>query len=445
MRILLINAPEVNLRRQSTPTTGTLRLSPPLPIGFLAAILERDGHEVQLLDMNVAGDEVESFEKLLEDLRPALVGISAMTASFPAAARFARLSKEILPRSPVVVGGCHVTFTAAQTLEENPAIDFVVRGEGERTLQELTACVVAGQPLQHVLGLSYRQDGHIVHNPPRPFIQDLDALPWPARHLMDLPAYNTPGALISSRGCPGRCIFCVGRAMGGPRYRHRQPERVVDEMEHLHHEYGLQWLAILDDTFTGSPQRFTLPVCNEIRRRGLKVGFGCESRVDVATPQLIETLYESGCDLLHFGVESGSSRVLAALGKRITLEQVRQAVKCATGLGMDVACSFVLGHPNETQEDAYMTLNFMQELLDMGISRAVISPLIPFPGTDVYERREFHGVTVHTNDWSQFGFGTPIISTRHLSRDLLREFYVEASVRIVQHFRAVAVSQGNKP
>jgi anaerobic magnesium-protoporphyrin IX monomethyl ester cyclase len=441
MKVLLVNAPQIKHHRKRTATRDTLLRSPPLHLGYLAAVMEQHGHETKLLDLNVVNDETETFEQKLKSFNPDLVGLSSTTASFTQAVRLARVSKETLPHSPVILGGCHVTFTATQTLKENPAVNIVVRGEGEQTLQELVDRIEAGQPPKGVLGLSYRQDGLIVHNPPRPFIQDLDTLPWPARHLIDMTQYNAPGALSSSRGCPGRCIFCAAGTMSGHRYRHRKPARVVDEMEHLCYERGLQWLVVIDDTFTASPRRFTLPVCAEIQRRGLKATFGCESRVDVATPQLIETLRKAGCDFIQFGVESGSPRVLAALKKRITLDQVRQAARYAVELGIEVACSFVLGHPDETQEDAYMTLDLVEELLGIGVHRVVISPLIPYPGTDVYEQRQVHGVTIHTDDWNQFSFGTPIISTRHLSRERLRELYVEANVRIVRNSKSIAESQ----
>jgi len=412
-----------------------------LHLGYLAATLEQHGHQARLLDLNIVGDEIEAFKRELADSTPSVVGISATTASFPQATHLAQWSKETLPDSVVVLGGCHVTFTAAQTLADTPAVDMVVRGEGEQTLRELVDCLAADQPPTGVLGLSYRQNGHIIHNPPRPFIRDLNALPWPARHLMDMPLYSVPGALISSRGCPGRCIFCAAGAMGGQRYRIRSPESVVDEMEFLHRQYGLEQLSIMDDTFTGLPRKLTLPVCAELERRGLKIAFGCESRADVATPQLLETLRKAGCTTIQFGVESGSPRILATLGKRITLDQVRQATTHSVELGMRVICSFILGHPNETEQDVYMTLDFIEELLYIGVREIYITPLIPYPGSDVYERRETYGITLHANDWSQFSFGVPVISTRHLSRDQLREFYVEANVRIAKCSATIAESQ----
>lgn len=428
MKVLLVNAPQIEYYRQRIMTEDSIVRPPPLHLGYLAAVLESRDIETAILDMNVRPQGLVSFQESLLEQSPDLVGISSTTSSFPAALKLAQRSKEVLPDVPTVMGGCHVTFTAEETLRDNPCVDVVVRGEGEYTLQELTACLQKGQSPAGVLGLSYRANGQVAHNPPRLFIRDLDSLPWPARHLMETRPYNAPGALITSRGCPGRCIFCAATAMSGHRYRVRHPSRVVDEIEFLCQQYGPNSLAIMDDTFTGLPKKLTLPVCKEIKRRGLQIFWGCESRVDVARPELLEKLRESGCVSIQFGVESGSPRVLAKLNKRITLDQVCQAVKHAAELGMRVVCSFILGHPEETEEDARMTIAFMHKLQQMGATHTLIGFLIPFPGTEIYERRETHGIVLHETNWSKFIANNPIISTRHLSHDKLIQLMIDYAI-----------------
>jgi radical SAM superfamily enzyme YgiQ (UPF0313 family) len=406
-------------------------------LGYLASVLEGGGHTVQIKDLALGeGKVLDAARQAVREFAPDLVGISSTTASFPLALRLAEMSKAEQPTAPVVMGGCHVTFTAEDTLRGCPAVDVVVRGEGEETLRELAERLQMGRGLEDVLGVSYRQDGRPTHNPPRPFIQDLDALPWPARHLFDK-SYAPMGALITSRGCPGRCIFCASTVMSGHRYRARRPERVVDEMECLHYEWGSQRLLILDDTFTALVKKLTLPVCAEIKRRRLQVAWGCESRVDVATPEVLDVLREAGCDRIQFGVESGSPRVLATLRKGITLEQVRQAIRYAVGLGMDVICTFILGHPDETEEDAQLSIDFVQELWHMGVGVASFAFLTPFPGTDVYEHREAYGITLHETDWAKFTFGRPIISTKYLSQERLRELYMDANIRAMREAQAM--------
>lgn len=412
--------------------------TPPLQLGYLASILEQRNNQVGIVDLNLAQDVIDTAQRALLDFAPDLVGISSTTASFPTAIRIAQLSKEVWPTVKVVMGGCHVTFTANEALGQHPDVDIVVRGEGEETLQELVDCLQAGESLDRVPGLSYRQNGTAIHNPPRPFIQDLDALPWPALHLLDMKSYNAPGALTTSRGCPGRCIFCSASVMSGRRYRVRRPERVVDEMQYLHTKYGFRDLAILDDTFTGLPNKLTLPVCHEIQRRGLEVTFACESRVDNAKPELLKALYAAGCRMIQFGVESGSPQVLEKLGKRITLDQVRRAVQVAVELGIRIVCSFIIGHPFETEQDVQKTVDFMIELRSLGAEGTYLSFLTPFPGTDIYERRESYGITLHETDWTKFVFDKPIISTRHLAQEQLRDLYVEAHMQMLSRIGTTA-------
>jgi len=428
MKVLLVNAPQIEHYRQRLMTEDNIVRPLPLHLGYLAAVLESHEIETAILDMNVRPQGLASFQESLLEQAPDLVGISSTTSSFPAAIKLAQRSKEVLPDVPTVMGGCHVTFTAEETLRDNPCVDVVVRGEGEYTLQELADRLQKGRSLEGVLGLSYRPNGQVVHNPPRPFIQDLDSLPWPARHLMETGPYNAPRALITSRGCPGRCIFCAATAMSGHRYRVRQPLRVVDEIEFLCQEYGFDNLVILDDTFTGLPKKLTLPVCKEIKRRGLQISWGCESRVDTARPELLEKLREAGCARIQFGVESGSPRVLAKLNKRITLDQVRQAVKHAAELGMRVVCSFILGHPEETEEDARVTLAFMRELKQIGAALTTAGFLIPFPGTEIYEHRESYGIVLHETNWAKFIANNPIISTRYLSRERLIQLMMDYAI-----------------
>jgi anaerobic magnesium-protoporphyrin IX monomethyl ester cyclase len=422
MNVLLLNCyPLVDHRQEDAQI-----YIPPLHQGYLAAVLEREGCDVAIVEVSSPDPHHSLVEDALSSFRPDLVGISSMTWSFPKAVATARRVKRVAPTLPVVVGGCHVTFTADNTLLENPEIDIVVRGEGEMTLLELVRCIAANDSLQKVQGISYRQDGNsVAHTPDRPFIADLNTLPLPARHLVPLLEYEKPGALIASRGCPHRCIFCAASAMSGHRYRIRQPDLVVDEVEHLYTEYGVRDFIFMDDTFTALPKRLTIPVCRGILARRLDITFGCESRVDVVTPELIALLVQAGARSIEFGIESGSQKILDRLSKRITLQQVRDAVRCALDAGLGVACDFMLGHPDETEETARQTVEFIRELRAMGVGATPFYAFTPFPGTAVYENPEEYGVHREDLDWKRCTTFYPVIRTRHLSRERLRELFME--------------------
>lgn len=406
---------------------------PPLQLGYLAAQLIPQGFQVRIVDMRIQGVGLEEMSRIIQDERPNIVGISSTTSTYPTALAIAKLVKEIHRPTFVVMGGCHVTFTAGQCLIENPQVDAVVRGEGELTLLELAQALRENGSLTNIAGLSHRNgaDDGIIHNPARPFIQNLDSLPWPSRELMELEAYNIGGALFTSRGCPHGCIFCAASAMSGRRYRIRSATQVVDEMEHLVSDYGFRHLSILDDTFTALPRRLAMPVCREILRRGLRFTFDCESRVDVVTPELCDTLVRAGCVGVQFGIESGSQAVLDASHKGITLEQARNAVRWARASGINqIVCSFILGHVHDTPQTVRQTLSFWEELKTLGVTKILFAPLTPFPGTAVYEKRDEYGLTLHESDWAKYTTYLPVVSTRHLSRKELRELYLEAAFQL---------------
>jgi radical SAM superfamily enzyme YgiQ (UPF0313 family) len=401
-------------------------------VGYLAAVIERGGMGAAIVDTSLPDCGTDAIEDAMTAYQPDLVGISCMTPSFPKAVATARRIKRITPTIPILLGGCHATFTAESTLRENLEIDMVVRGEGEATLLELIRCIEAKDTPDKVQGLSYRgNDNVIIHTSDRPHISDLNALPWPARHLMPFLKYGIPGAILASRGCPNRCIFCAGTAMSGHRYRARRPQLVVDEIEHLHTQCGLGEFLFLDDTFTALPERLTIPVCREIVSRRLNITFSCESRVDVVTPRLVEHLVQAGARGIQLGVESGSQEILDKIGKRITLQQVYNAVRWALDGGLRVGCCFMLGHPDETEATARQTADMIKEVRAMGVALTPLSVFTPFPGTDAYERREQYGLQQEESDWGKFTTFNPVFSTKHLSRDRLRELYMELLSELV--------------
>ena len=431
-QVLLVCAPMRDPERYPDVKPGIV-YCPPLHLGYLASVLLMQGFTVRIIDMRVAGIGLEGLGRLVQDDRPDIVGISCTTPSYLHGLAVAKRVKEIHSSAFVVMGGCHVTFMAQECLDESPYVDAVVRGEGELTFLELAQAREQHGSLQHIAGISHRDgDGSaVLHNPDRPFIADLDRLPMPARHLIPLHAYDQGGVIFTSRGCPHACIFCAASAMSGRRYRIRSAGRVVDEMEQLVRDHGFDHISILDDTFTALPRRLTLPICQEIERRGLRLTFDCESRADVATPELCDVLVHAGCVGIQFGIESGSQTVLDASHKGITLDQARNAVRWAKAAGIkSIICSFILGHVHDTVETIRETTCFWQELKEWGATQILFAPLTPFPGTDIYQRRTEYGLVIHETDWSKFNTYTPVMSTRYLSQNDLRGLYMEAAFKL---------------
>ena len=301
MRVLLVN-PQYPI--SETP-------SPPLSLAVLAAALEAEGIDVEVLDLAVVPYRKAAFQSLLARFSPRIVGVTCVTMTFPAAARIVRAVKRATPDVLTVMGGPHVSFRAAATLRQVPELDFVCRGEGENTLLALCRAAADGTPVSDVPGLVWRNGrGTVDSGFPAPPV-DLDAAPAPARHLLPLGRYRAlglPVSMTTSRGCPFQCIFCTGRKMSGGRIRFRDPDRVVDEMAGLG-EFGFHQINVADDLFTARHDH-CLAICRRIEKRRLSLRWTCFSRVDTVTERVVAALAAAGCHTISFGVESGDPDIL---------------------------------------------------------------------------------------------------------------------------------------
>jgi radical SAM superfamily enzyme YgiQ (UPF0313 family) len=401
MRVLLINP--------FYPISETP--SPPLGLAYLAAALEAAGMEVRVLDLVVRPYSEEMLAAVLDELRPGLVGATAVTMTIDAALAVIADAKRLRPEAVTVVGGPHVTFCAAETLAACPALDVVAIGEGEETVVELGRAVKAGAGLAGVRGIAFREEGGVRITARRRRIRDLDRLPLPARHLLPLGRYRALGmpiSMITSRGCPHRCIFCVGRRMVGARVRLRRPERVVDELEAVA-ALGFHQVNIADDLFTADAGRCTA-VCDEIRRRGLSVRWTAFARVDTVEAGLLGRMRAAGCTAVSFGVESADPGILKTVRKGITPAQVEAAVRACVEAGVTALASFILGLPGETPETIRKTMDFARRLEAHGLIYG-FHLLAPFPGTRVRERSAEYGLRLLSDDWRRYHANRAITET----------------------------------
>ncbi len=399
--------------------------SPPLGLAYLAAALEAAGVEVRVLDLVVTPYSEALLAELLEEFRPGLVGLTAVTMNVDAALAVVADVKRLAPGVFTLMGGPHVTFSAAETLSACPALDAVAIGEGEQTIVEISRALAAGAGLESVKGLAWRAGDGIRFTPERDFIRDLDSLPMPARRLLPLGRYRALGMPISmttSRGCPHQCIFCVGRRMVGARVRGHSPGRVVDELAYLA-TLSFHQVNLADDLFTADPRRCTA-VCEEILRRGLRIQWTSFARVDTVSVELLEKMKAAGCTAVSFGIESGNAGILKAIKKRITLEQVVAAVEMCSQAGVTPCASFILGLPGETPETLRETVAFGKRLEDKGLVYG-FHILAPFPGTEVRERSRSLGLRILTDDWSRYHANRAVAETETVTRQMLDEIAIE--------------------
>ncbi len=388
-RILLIQPPEY--LKKTIPTEDFLGLSfPALGLTYIAAALQKAGYKVKIIDPVPLGWGEEEILKEIKNWQPEIIGFTAVTPTFPKVLKLAQKIKKERPEITTIIGGPHLTAAPRQTISFS-CFDFGVIGEGEKTIVELVSHLAQNKKgLVEIPGLVFRKGKKIVFTPPRPFIENLYLLPFPARELLPpLSLYhpnpgtykNFPvGSLISSRGCPFKCIFC-DRAVFGNLYRFRTPKNVVDEIEILLNDFGAKEIRIWDDTFNFLPER-VIKICQEILKRKLKFSWTCLGRVNFPDEKMLKMMKKAGCWQISYGIESGNPEILKRIQKGLTKEMVRQAVKKTHQAGIEVKGFFMLGLPGETKKTMQETIDFAKEL---NLDIATFSITTPFPGTELYQ------------------------------------------------------------
>ncbi|MFA5179844.1 MAG: radical SAM protein [Syntrophales bacterium] len=393
--------------------------APPLGVTYVAAAFAAAGAEVRIFDYIVRRYTEKKLREELDAFRPDIVGATSVTLNFPPAAAILEEVKNSDPSIITVMGGPHVSFTAANTLTTYPGIDLIVMGEGEETIRELVESGFKNNLLPGIKGIAFRKNGAIEVNEPREFIPDLDSLPQPARHLLPLSRYQALGypiSIITGRGCPYECIFCQGRRMVGKRIRQRSAVRVVDEIAEIL-SYGISRINVADDLFVTNRKKVR-EVCQEINKRGLNFTWSAFARVNTVDQETLEIMRDTGCDSVSFGVESGNPEMLARIRKGITLEQVRRAVNLCNEVGILAHTSFIAGLPGESPETLEDTKKFAASLGSLYGYHI----LAPFPGTTVREQVAEYDLQILTDDWVKYDANRAITRTSRLSPEAINAF-----------------------
>ncbi|MFH0769065.1 MAG: radical SAM protein [Chloroflexota bacterium] len=375
-KITLINPPQFTKYSQ-----------PPMGLAQLAAVLEKAGYPVSIIDANalaLAPRDVAS-----QAVNSDVIGLTAMTPTINAALAIAGEIKNINPNVSIIFGGSHATLLPEETLNSAPQIDVLVRGEGETVIIELLHVLEDKRAWGNIGGISYRENGRVINNPVSSGNVDLDSLPFLAYHLLPLSKYKPHpphgrelpfAAIITSRGCPYRCGYC-SKPVFGQKFRAQNPERVVAEIAYLKEKFGVRELAIYDDVFTLNRDR-VYAIAELILKRGLKICWTCETRVDLVDKELLSLMKKAGCYSVAYGVESACQEILNILNKGIALERVEEAVRITREAGLQTIGYFMLGSPGETPETINDTVSLAKKLkLDF----AQFAITIPFPGTELYQ------------------------------------------------------------
>jgi len=384
---------------------------PELGLLSIAAVLEQEGYRVTCLPCSALQLDFEGLERQLSALHPDLVGVTSTTENRFQSFEVLKRTRRLLPHVTTVIGGPHVTNTARDTLDHCAAVDYVVRGEGEQTILELCRALQQHDETRHIAGLSLRdEEGTSVDNPAREPIEDLNTLPFPARHLIDYEAYkfrvDVPGKgsfpaanIMTSRGCPFTCNFCATPTNWGRKVRTIRPERVLDEIEEVCQRYAARVIWFYDDTFNLSKKRVS-QLCSGMKERKLDVFWFCEVRLDLLDFETLQIMKDSGCFHVAFGIESGSERIRREIiRKDFDLEQARQVVDWCNQLGIVANPFFIVSHPTETKKELEETFSVMKEL--SGKTEQSISILHIYPGTDLEHLAREQGKLPHDFSWTK--------------------------------------------
>ena len=404
----------------------------PVGISYIGSYLHANGNEVSIYnaehsndtsyksvvkyseDFNkykvaIANSSNSAWEEIKERIslfKPEVVGVSVNTPKVPSALKIAEICKTINSDITVVFGGHHSTIKPDEMLLSQN-VDFVVRGEGEETFCELVNhlqnCIL---DYRTIAGLSFRDNGQVIHNVDRKLICSLDSLPLPARDkLVDLDSY-TPVQLsmvMTSRGCPYKCGFCSSQNMWGRKVRFRSVDNVLNELNELKQRFAVKNITFLDDSFTANRDRIK-DLCSTLIEKKMDITWSCLTRVGIISDDLIILMKKAGCTKLDIGIESGNQRVLDLIDKGITLKQVKEAVDILKHNKMYWSGFFMFGFPTETEEEVLDTLNFLHELKP---NWANISIFTPYPGTKLYDLAKVKGMISEPVDYTLYSHQNP--------------------------------------
>jgi radical SAM superfamily enzyme YgiQ (UPF0313 family) len=405
------------------------KLEYPIFLAYAVALLKEAGVETAFLDGVCDELGSEAYAAEVARIAPRFIAMESSTPSIDHDLESVRQIKSLLPGAFIALMGSHATYFHRQLMEGHPGVDAVIRGEFEITVRETALALKRGDPLSQVAGLTIREGGTIRVNPDRPFDLDLDRWPYPDREAVPMEKYQTAQYqgkkgtfMLSSRGCPHRCTFCLWPGtMVGRDFRARSPESVVGEMEYLVRKHGVDDIYFDDDTMTIDRERL-LKICRLIQERDLDVHWIAMGRVDNMDEELLAEMLKAGCDNLYLGVESGSEEILKGLKKGVSLAQVERAFRMARRAGVRTQAFFMLGGPGETKETLKQTIDFAVRL---DPDNAQFSAAVPYPGTEMYEESLRKGY-LRARTWEDYAARDIVLETEALSRLDLEKARLEA-------------------
>lgn len=441
--VLLVTPPKGLWKNEVEPPWVSTQ---PLGLAYVASAVRDAGFPVQIMDAYSRGSDAVAIRARIESVTPRIVGISSLTPQWADAVKVADIVKSVDENIITVVGGPHVTALPEDAVS-HPSIDIAVIGEGEETMQDICRAVTDGEDLKNVAGIALDINGSPGRTEPRAKTADLDKLSFPAHDLLPEPAFYNPfppwgakgnfSCMISGRGCPYNCCFCDVTTQQGRRYRLRSAKNVVDEMTWLNREFKVTTFSFRDPSMVCKRSRL-LEICRLIKERNLDIAWTCSSRANEVDPEMLAAMKDAGCRLIQYGIEVGNPELLKSI-KKITREQVAKTVRDTRRAGISAHGYFLFGFVDEKPENMEETIDFAREL---ELDSAGFAVMVPFPGTQEFERYREEGLLV-TEDWRDYDvLGKPVYRHKYITHEQLaraphrayRRFYLRPRI-IALHLR----------
>ncbi|WP_319410104.1 B12-binding domain-containing radical SAM protein [uncultured Desulfosarcina sp.] len=443
-RILLINPPHT-LKKN----TGTIDANPPLGLAYLAAVI-RDHYDVRICDAVIEGIDNRVFHEneqmtvglsdndilsQIRDFAPDVIGVSSMFSDqYHNAHRMCELAKKVSMRIVTVMGGAHASYNKI-TVMQDKNVDYVIVGEGEESFGNLLSNIDNNTPVDSLDGLCWRRsNGDVNCNPKTSFIEDLDLIPFPAHDLLPMDKYSrytkhrglskgsTYCSVITSRGCPAKCIFCSIHSVWGKSYRMRSPENVIAEINHLRTHYSIDEIAFEDDNLTYDKNR-AMAIFDLLIENKLDISWSTPNGVALWSldTQVLDKMRDSGCFSVVLAVESGDQKVLSKLlRKPLNLKKVENLIHYAKKIGLETGGLFVIGAPGETIQQMHRTIKYMFKL---PFSHRYLSILTPYPGTQLWDICKKNGYVSSDIDLRELKLYQANISTTEFNAEDVQKIY----------------------
>jgi anaerobic magnesium-protoporphyrin IX monomethyl ester cyclase len=454
MKVLLINPPQTFYPGSDQPA-GSL----PLGLMYIAAVLQKSGYKTEILDAFMTDDEFQKtaettyvgmqFEQIKQEIcsrKPDIVGIAGpFTCQIDKSIKISNLAKEVDHSILTVVGGPHVTTVPKEFLEEAKNVDIAVTGEGEYTMLEIAQYFEGKEPLSEILGVAFRKNGQITVNSPRPFIRNLDELPYPAYDLVNMEQYlsskrigyrsfrNRAISMVTSRGCPFNCCFCSVHLHMGREFRANSAKYVTNHVQYVVDKFKVKNIFFEDDNLTFDLSRFEA-ICDGLIKKKMKIGWETPNgvRADCLNLNLLQKMKKSGCQSVFFGVESGDQQILNnVICKSLDLNRVVEVAKICRKIGLKTGGFYIIGFPGEKKENMQKTVDFalmLKRNFDVGMHLFIATPSY---GTRLYEECKAKGYIKEDLTWNSFAEarqpkGMPLISTEDFTSEEVKEIAARA-------------------